>query len=99
MGRFTETASAATKARSAAGAVTAKTTSQTLSADTESQRVALYVTNEGVNDVWLALGEKAEPQKGIYVRREGGSATIDNYTGIVSVVTKIGESNVTFAEL
>ncbi|HEX6456242.1 MAG TPA: hypothetical protein VF009_06950 [Solirubrobacterales bacterium] len=99
MGRFLETASAASKARTSAGAVTAKTNSQTLVADTEGQRVGLYVTNEGANDVWLALGEKAEPQKGIYVKKEGGAATIDNYTGVVSVVTKTGESNVTFAEL
>ena len=43
------------EATTPAGAVTAKSESQTLAAANQN-RVALYVTNNGAKDVWLAFG-------------------------------------------
>lgn len=81
-----------------AGALTAKTESQTLSASNPG-RIALYVTNNGAKDVWLALGSTAVAEKGIKLVATTGSAVIDNYSGVVSFISKEGESLVTFAEI
>jgi hypothetical protein len=80
------------------GNVTAKTESKTLVAANEN-RVALYVTNVGANGVFLALGGTAVAEEGIYLAKEGGSFTIDNYSGQVTVITKSGESVVSYAEV
>lgn len=81
-----------------ASTVTAKTESGTLAAANPA-RVALLVTVDGANAVYLALGATATKNKGIRLNKEGGSAVIDNYTGVVSLVTAEGESVVTFAEV
>lgn len=86
------------EATTAAGAVTAKTESQTL-VTANPDRVAAYITNDGANVVYLALGATATKNKGIRLSKEGGAAVIDNYTGVVSVVTAEGESVVAFAEI
>jgi hypothetical protein len=89
---------ASDKAKQSKGKVVAKTSSEPLAA-TNRGRIGLYVTNTGANNVYLALGDTAAADEGILLSREGGGATIDDYTGPVSVVTKTGESLVTFAEV
>lgn len=86
------------EAETPAGAVTAKAESATL-AEADPNRAALYVTNDGANVVYLALGATAVKNKGIRLNAEGGAVVIDNYTGVVSVVTASGESVVTFSEV
>jgi hypothetical protein len=88
----------AAEAKTAAGAVKAKTESQTLVAENLG-RVALYVTNDGANTAYLALGAKAVKSEGIRLNKEGGSVVVDNYTGVVSVVTAEGEPVITFSEI
>lgn len=88
----------ADEAKTSASAITAKTESQELAAANEA-RVALYVTNDGEKVVYLALGATATKNKGIRLNASGGAAVIDNYTGVVSVVTAEGESVVTFSEV
>lgn len=88
-----------TAAIAPASAVTAKTESQTLIADSAKRRVVAYITNDGANVVYLALGATATKNKGIRLNKEGGAAVIDNYTGVVSVVTAEGESVVAFSEV
>lgn len=86
------------EANNPADAVKAETKSQTLVADNP-ERVTLYVTNDGANVVYLALGPTAVKNEGIRLNANGGSFTDQNYKGVVSVVTAEGESVVTFAEV
>lgn len=87
-----------TVAKTPKSKVTAKTESKTL-APANRQRVGLYVTNNGAKKVWLAFGEPAVAEEGPMLREEGGATVIDNYAGIVTCITKEGESLVTFAEV
>jgi hypothetical protein len=95
---YVTNASASTEAKSEAGAVTANTGSKTLAAANR-DRIALYLTNTGANAVWLSFGKTAVAEKGIYLAKEGGSAVVDDYVGIVTVITKSGESLVTLSEV
>jgi hypothetical protein len=87
-------------AKQPASAVKAKTESQTLVAKNEN-RQAVFITNEGAKPVNLALGPTAVKEKGPWLSAEGGNITIDGavYSGIITVVTKEGESNVGFSEV
>lgn len=87
-----------TEAVTPAGSIKAKTESQTL-AVANKIRVVLKVTNDGGKKVYLAYGPTAVKEKGIPLNAEGGSATIDEYTGIVTVVTAAEESVVCFVEV
>lgn len=86
------------EAKNGKGAVKAKTASQTL-AEANPGRVALYVTNDGEKDVYLALGATAVKNEGIRLAPEDPPLHIPDYSGAVSVVTAEGESVVTFAEV
>lgn len=86
------------QAHASKGKVTAKATSGTLVAAWPN-RVALYVYNPSSKEVWLALGATAAKEEGIWLKKEGGSAVIEGYTGIVTLVTTEGEGTVTFAEV
>lgn len=88
----------AREAKTPKSKVTAKTESQTLVADNEA-RVALYVTNNGTKNVWLALGATAVAEEGPLLVKETGAVVIDNYSGIITCITKEGESLLTFAEI
>lgn len=81
------------------GAVTAKSGEAVTLVDTYLDRVELIITNDGANTVYLKYGPGAEAQKGPRLNKEGGGIVITEYTGIVSVRTKEGESLVTFVEL
>lgn len=87
-----------TTAKNSGGKLTAKATSQTLAAANPG-RYELYVCNPSTKEVWLALGETATKEQGIWLRKESGSVVISGYTGIVSAVTSEGEGLVTFAEI
>lgn len=97
-GAITANPSRPASAKTSKGKVTAKTSSETLVAANEN-RVALYITNIGASNVFLALGATAVAEEGIMLVKEGGSAEIVNYSGAVSVITKTGESIVGFSEV
>lgn len=85
-------------ASTSAGAVKAKTESQTL-VSANPTRIALHVTNDGEKTVYLALGATATKSKGIRLNEKGGYVAITGYTGVVSVVTAEGEAVTTFCEV
>lgn len=80
------------------GKVTAKEASGTL-AKAWPNRLALYVCNPSTKEVWLALGPEAAKEEGIWLRKEGGSAVIESYSGVVSLCTTAGEGTVTYSEV
>jgi hypothetical protein len=81
------------------GKVTAKATSGTL-AKAYSGRQAIFVCNPSAKEVWLALGETAAKEEGIWLKKEGGTAVIEGgYTGIVTCITSEGEGTITYAEV
>ena len=85
-------------AATAAGSVTASTESKVVAAANES-RVSLYVTNDGDNPVYLAMGQTAKGSAGVRLNAGGGAVLIQDYTGDVSAVTSEGESTIAFAEI
>lgn len=86
------------EANQSAGAKTAKAESQVL-LEQNLERISAYIINDGANVVYLALGAAATKNKGIRLNAEGGGVVIDDYTGVVSIVTAEGESVVTFSEV
>jgi hypothetical protein len=85
-------------AKTPAGKVSAKESSETL-AKAFPDRKALYVCNPSTKEVWLALGATAVKEEGIWLKKEGGAAVIEDYTGIVTLITTSGEGAVTFTEV
>lgn len=86
-------------ARSGKGKVTAKATTGTLVKENPS-RQALYVCNPSSKEVWLALGETAAKEEGLWVKKETSLVfPIVGYSGPVSLITSEGEGTVTFIEL
>ncbi|HZN10475.1 MAG TPA: hypothetical protein VFC61_02290 [Blastocatellia bacterium] len=97
---YVSNASATTIAKTPKGKVTANTGSKTLIADNR-DRIRAFVSNNGANDVWLALGTTAVAEEGILLKKEGGGNQpfqLEGYTGIITVITKTGESVVSFSE-
>lgn len=92
------TGSAQGEAKTAAGSVTAKTESKTVT-EANSNRVSLSIYNTGEKEVWIAKGEKAEVKKGILLPAKTGSVTIEDYDGIVTGITTEGESLLTLSEV
>ena len=88
----------AEEAKTPKSKITAKTESQVL-AEFNEPRVALYVTNNGAKNVWLAFGGTATVEEGPLLVEKTGAIVIDNYSGPVSCITKEGESLLTFAEI
>lgn len=86
------------EARTSKGKLTAKSTNQTLVTANEA-RIGLYVFNPSSKEVWLALGETAAKEEGIWLKKEVGSVYIPDYTGIVACITTEGEGAITFAEV
>lgn len=78
--------------------IKAKSSSQEL-AEANPGRIALYITNYGATAVSLALGATAVYEEGPMLAKEGGSTVIDNYSGIVSVISKEGEPIIGFCEV
>ncbi len=85
-------------AKNLAGAVKAKTESQTLVASNPG-RVAVYITNDGEKTVYLAFGATAVKSEGIRLLKGDPPLYVDTYTGVISVVTAESESVVTFTEV
>lgn len=90
-GRTTSTANASK------GKLKAKETTQTLVA-ANGGRVELYVCNPSAKEVWLALGETAAKEEGIWLKKESGCVVISGYTGIVTCITTSGEGEITYSE-
>lgn len=80
------------------GKVTAKATSETLTAANPA-RVELYVCNPSSKEVWLCLGTPAVKEEGIWLKKEGGQCVISGYLGIVTLITTEGEGTVTFTDV
>jgi hypothetical protein len=80
------------------GKATAKATSAAL-VEANPARVSLYVCNPSDKEVWLALGSEAKKEEGIWLKREGGTAYIPDYSGVVACVTTEGEGTITYAEV
>lgn len=85
-------------ATTGAGQKTAKATTEELAA-ANPNRVALIVCNPSAKEVWLGLGTSAVKEKGIYLKKEGGSVIIDFWLGAVHVITTEGEGVVSFTEV
>lgn len=85
-------------AKKPAGAVKAKTESQTLIAANPG-RVAVYITNDGEKTVYLAFGATAVKDEGIRLLKGDPPLYVDTYTGTISVVTAEGESVTTYVEV
>jgi hypothetical protein len=89
-------------AKTAAGKVKIKSAESTPLVKSYPDRAALYVSNPGAKDVWLALGPTAVKEEGILVKKElGGSQPIliQGYTGEVAGIATESEIEVAFAEL
>lgn len=92
--RFTKSDTALT----AAGSITAKVTTQEISVVNQA-RTEIYICNPSSKEVWIALGPTAVKEKGIWLKKEGGSAVITGYLGAISLITSEGEGLVTYAEV
>lgn len=91
----TSTATAGT----AKGKFTAKAESQALLAANEA-RIALYLANPSGKEVWVALGETAVKEEGIWLKKESVLPhPILGYTGVVSCITTAEEGSITYVEL
>lgn len=86
------------EAKTPKGGVTAGTESKTLVAANPS-RVSVVITNVGEKDVFLCYGEGAAADEGPRLVAKTGSLVEQNYTGLITCITKEGESLVTFAEI
>jgi hypothetical protein len=86
------------KATKGKGSLKAKNTSQKL-VDANPNRVGLYVYNTGSSPVYLALGEAAAAEEGIFLPKESGDEKITNFSGAVYAITKEGESLLTYVEI
>lgn len=62
-------------------------------------RVELYVCNPSSKEVWLALGEAATKEEGIWLKKEGGSVVIPGWLGLVACITTEGEGSITYTEI
>lgn len=85
-------------AKNPKGKFTAKATSQVLVTENGS-RAALYICNPSDKEVWIALGETAAKEEGIWLKKETTTPiAIVGYTGPVSVITTSEEGSITYAE-
>jgi hypothetical protein len=91
-------ASHRSKATKGKGKVLAKTESQVV-VEENKERITLYLTNSGANDAWVALEKTAVAEEGIYLKKEGGAATVTDYSGAVGVCTGTGTANIGFCEV
>lgn len=86
-------------ARSPASAVSVGTESKTLLKENIG-RIAAYITNDhATNVVYLALGSKAEANKGIRLNAAGGAAVIDDYRGEITAIATGASTTVTYSEV
>jgi hypothetical protein len=85
-------------AKTPKGKKTVKAESQTLVAANDA-RLTLTVQNPSDKEVWLAKGPTAGKEEGVWLKKEGGSIVIDDYTGIVSCITSEGEGSICFSEV
>lgn len=83
-------------ARQPKNKITAKTESKELAKE-NLDRINLTITNEGSKTVWFAKGPTAVAKEGPFLITNG-SWEFNDYTGIVSLITAEGESNVCFCE-
>jgi hypothetical protein len=85
-------------AKTSKGKLKTKNESKELVGSNDS-RVALYVSNPGAKDVYLALGVTAVSGEGIYLKATSGPVKIEGYTGVVSVIASSEEPEVCYSEV
>lgn len=95
---FVQQSGSSTEARVPKGKLAAKTESKEL-VKVNADCIEVIISNEGANDVWLSLGTTAVAKEGIYLKKEGGSLTLNTYSGAIFAITSSGESNVCWAEI
>lgn len=93
---FTQQSGSSTEARVPKGKLTAKTESKEL-VKANPDRLGLIIANEGTNTVWFAKGPTAVAKEGPFLITNGAWEFSD-YSGVVSVITSTGESNVCYSE-
>lgn len=89
---------AKSNAKTSKGKLTVKGTTQVLCLENEA-RIGVYVSNPSGKEVWLALGESATKEEGIWLKKEVGSVFIQGYTGPISCITTAEEGSIVFAEI
>lgn len=90
---------ATNKAKRSKGKLTAKSTESQVLLPENEKRVGAYVFNPSSKEVWLALGETATKEEGIWLKKEAGSVFIQGYTGPVAVITTSEEGSVSYVEI
>lgn len=93
---FVQQSGSSTEARIPKGKLEAETVSKEL-VKANADRIGLIVVNEGTNTVWFAKGPTAVAKEGPFLITNG-SWEFNDYSGIVSVITSTGKSNVGFSE-
>lgn len=85
----------------------AKASKGKLKAKSESQvvvkefagRSAFWAQNPSAKEIWLALGETAVKEEGIWLKKETATpVVIEGYTGPISCITTAEEGEFVFAE-
>lgn len=85
-------------AKAGKGKKTVKAESQVL-VEENNHRIEIYVCNPSSKEVWLAFGETAVKEEGLWLKKEGGSVVIPGWLGSITCVTTEGEGSITFAEI
>jgi uncharacterized protein YlxP (DUF503 family) len=102
MSKFVVTDLAFVKSDSAvtsAGQLKTKSAESQKVASANEARVNLVVSNIGSKDVWLGLGAAAVAEKGLYLKKEGGTHNINYFNGEVTAISKEEEPIITFVEV
>lgn len=85
-------------AKTPKGKKTVKATTGILS-ETNENRQGIYICNPSTKEVWLAFGETAVKEEGLWLKKEGGSTFIDSsWGGPIACITTEGEGSVSFIE-
>ena len=85
-------------AKTPKGKFTVKATSQVLAIENRS-RGGLVLCNPSAKEVWVAFGETAAKEEGIWLKKETSvPIVITGYLGPVAVITTAEEGSITYAE-
>lgn len=84
---------------SATNGKTAVGTSSTSVLASNANRKELTVVNDSANTIYLSLSGTAVLNEGIRLNANGGSYTNTNYTGAVTAISSVADSNLTTLEV
>lgn len=86
------------EARTPKGKKLVKATSQVL-LEANPSRDQIVICNPSAKEVWLALGETAAKEEGLWLKKESGSIVILGWGGPIACITSEGEGTITYAEV